>query len=74
MLDRKLRRQKLVIYISRAIDIEPTPLQSAGARQEYYELLLGQLRAEFRQLHEMLPGIFPHGRITPMKDADHFRH
>ena len=74
MLDRKLRRQKLVIYISRAIDAEPTPLQSAGARQEYYELLLGQLRSEFRQLHEMLLGIFPHGRITPMKDADHFRH
>ena len=43
-----------VIYISRAIDAEPTLLQSAGARQEYYELLLGQLRSEFRQLHEML--------------------
>ena len=74
MLDRKLRRQKLVIYISRAIDAEPSPLQSAGARQEYYELLLGQVRSEFRQLHEMLLGIFPHGRISPMKDADHFRH
>ena len=74
MLDRKLRRQKLVIYISRAIEAEPTPLQSAGARQEYYELLLGQLRSEFRQLHEMLLGMFPHGRITAMKDADHYRH
>ncbi len=27
MLDRKLRRQKLVIYIARAIDTVPTPLQ-----------------------------------------------
>jgi hypothetical protein len=74
MLDRKLRRQRLVLYISRSIDVEPKALQSVQVRREYYELLLGQLNAEFKQIHEMLLGIFPHSRIVPMKDADHYRH
>ncbi len=74
MLDRKLRRQRLILYISRSIDVEPTALQSAKVREEYYQLLLGQMGAEFGQINEMLIGIFPHSRIVPMKDADHYRH
>jgi hypothetical protein len=74
MLDRKLRRQRLILYVSRVIEAEPQPLQSASTRRDYYELLLGQLRSEFHQVHETLLGIFPHARITPMKDADHYRH
>jgi hypothetical protein len=74
MLDRKLRRQRLVLYISRCIDADPGALHSAAARRDYYELLLGQLRSEFHQVHETLLGIFPHARIVPMKDADHYRH
>jgi hypothetical protein len=76
MTERRLRRQRLVFYISRRIETSPKGLQSKTALAEYYEQLLAQLGAEFEHVHEMLMGIFSGqgARIIPMKAADHFRH
>lgn len=74
MTERQLRRQRLILYVTRAITAEPPLVQSREARRNYYDALLGQLSAEFDHVHEMLLGIFPEARITPMADVDHFRH
>ncbi len=76
MTERRLRRQRLVFYISRRIESSPKGLQSESALTEYYQNLLAQLGAEFEHVHEMLMGIFSGqgARILPMKDADHYRH
>jgi hypothetical protein len=76
MTERKLRRQRLVFYISRRIENSPRGIQSKSALADYYEHLLAQLRSEFDHVHEMLAGIFASqgARIIPMKDADHYRH
>ena len=47
MSERKLRRQKLIIYISRALDASPKGLPSEKGLSEYYQALLDQLDAEF---------------------------
>ncbi len=76
MTERKLRRQRLVFYLSRKIETSSKGIKSAAALTEYYNQLLGQLRSEFEHTHEMLTEIFAgqSARIIPMKDADHFRH
>jgi hypothetical protein len=76
MTDRRLRRQRLVLYISRKIDCSAKGIHSKAALTEYYEQVLAQFHAEFDHAHELLTSIFSGqgARITPMKDADHFRH
>jgi hypothetical protein len=76
MAERRLRRQRLVLYVSRRIESSARGIQSKSALTEYYEHLLGQLRAEFEHIHELLTNIFSGqgARIRLMKDADHFRH
>src|SRR3954468_21255718 len=43
MSERKLRRQRVIFYISRALENVPTKFQTAGARRDYYTTLLDQL-------------------------------
>jgi hypothetical protein len=76
MTERKLRRQRLIFYLSRKIEASASGLKSTAALSEHYHQLLGQLKAEFEQKHELLTEIFAGqgARIIPMKDADHFRH
>jgi hypothetical protein len=76
MTERRLRRQRLVFYLSRKIETSAKGIKSAAALTEYYNQLLGQLQSEFEHTHEMLTDIFAGqgARIIPMKDADHFRH
>ena len=76
MLNRKLRRQRIVIYISRKIDKTTGFAASRGKLTRFYEHLLEQLQQEFAQVHETLRGIFTGQgtRILPMNDADHYRH
>ncbi len=76
MTERRLRRQRLVFYLSRKIETSSKGIKSAAALSEYYNQLLGQFRSEFEHTHEMLTEIFAGqgARIIPMKDADHFRH
>jgi hypothetical protein len=76
MMDRKLRRQRVIIYITRALDNQPNLAQSGKARRDYYETLLDQLTSEFEHTHRVLLEVFSSSamRVTPMTDADHFRH
>jgi hypothetical protein len=76
MADRNLRRQRLVLYISRKIDNSPKATSTAKALAAFYEMTLEQMQAEFTQVHEMLANIFAGqgARIIPMTDADHYRH
>jgi hypothetical protein len=76
MMERRLRRQRLVLYISRKLETGPKGLHSGRALTEYYDTLLNQLQGEFAQVHEVLATIFSGqgARIVPMTDADHFRH
>ncbi len=76
MMERRLRRQKLVLYISRKIENGPKGLHSKSALADYYETSLNQLQAEFAQVHEVLAAVFSGqgARIIPMTDADHYRH
>ena len=76
MSDRKLRRQRVILYISRALESVPTAFQTAAARRDYYATLLDQLVGEFAHVHRLLLEIFASAgtRVLPMNDLDHFRH
>jgi type IV secretion system protein TrbE len=76
MVNRQLRRQRLVIYVSRAIEGAPKGMQTERALSEYYNAVLDQLQTEFAQVHETFIEIFSGqgARIVPMTDADHYRH
>lgn len=74
MSERKLRRQRVVLYLSRGL--EGVPPRTAAARRDYYRNLLDQLETEFSQQGHLLSEIFgPTGaRVIPMGDLDHYRH
>ena len=74
MVERRLRRQRLVLYFSRAVETSPAFVATATKQQEHYSALLTEMGTEFEQLHQMLTNVFPGARITPMMDADHYRH
>lgn len=76
MENRQLRRQRLILYISRKIESSPKGIRSEEALTKYYETLLEQLQGEFAQVHEVLLGIFSGqgARIIPMTDDDHYLH
>ncbi|MEI2725681.1 MAG: hypothetical protein V9H26_19850 [Verrucomicrobiota bacterium] len=48
MSERKLRRQRVIFYISRALENVPKSFQTAAARRDYYNTLLDQLRDRVR--------------------------
>jgi type IV secretion system protein TrbE len=76
MTERKLRRQRVVFYISRSLENVPKTLTSNAALREYYLTLLDQLETEFAQVQHLLVEIFASTgtRIVPMMDVDHFKH
>ncbi|PYJ85231.1 MAG: hypothetical protein DME22_09925 [Verrucomicrobia bacterium] len=76
MSERKLRRQRVILYISRALENVPTTFQIAAARRDYYATLLDQLVTEYDHVFRLLLEIFGSAgaRILPMSDLDHFRH
>lgn len=76
MTNRKLRRQRLVLWISRKIDVSPPSVSMWSSLTQHYDHLLEQLEQEFIQVREMLDGIFAGQgtHIIPMKDEDHYRH
>jgi hypothetical protein len=75
MTERKLRRQRVILYISRALENSPKSFRSAASRREYYSTLLDQLQTEYSHIHQLLLEIFGSNgaRVLPMSDADHFR-
>src|SRR5664280_901202 len=76
MVERKLRRQRVVFYISRSLENVPRTLTSNAALREYYLTLLDQLEMEFTHVHHLLKEIFASAgtRVLPMTDLDHFKH
>ena len=76
MTERKLRRQRLAIYVSRRIESGPDFDASAADLTTHYNHLLDQLEREFAQVHELLVATFAGqgAHVTPMQDADHYRH
>jgi len=76
MSERKLRRQRVILYISRALENVPTAFQTAASRRDYYATMLDQLATEHEHVFRLLLEIFGSAgaRILPMSDLDHFRH
>ena len=76
MTNRQLRRQRLVLYISRRLETSSPIFSSRKSLTKRYDHLLNQLEQEFLQVYETLTGIFSGQgtRIRPMTDADHYRH
>ena len=76
MIDRKLRRQCVILYISRPLENVPKIIQTAKAHREYYAALLEQLQTEYEHVHHILDEIFGSAgaRVVTMGDADHYRH
>ena len=63
----KLRRQRVIFYISRSLENVPKAFQTVAARRDYYNTLLDQLETEFEHVHRLLLEIFGSGgaRILP---------
>jgi hypothetical protein len=74
MVDRQLRRQRLVLFFSRSIETSPALMTTATRQHAHCDALLQEMTTEFEQLQQMLANVFPGARITPMNDADHYRH
>ena len=76
MVERKLRRQRVVFYVSRSLENVPKTLTSNAALREYYLTLLDQLETEFAHVQHLLVEIFASAgsRVLPMTDLDHFKH
>ena len=76
MRERRLRRQRVLLYVARQIESVPPFAGSRAALTRHYDHLLGQLTQEFSQMQEILSGIFSGqgARILAMNDTDHFRH
>ena len=76
MVERRLRRQRVVFYVSRSLENVPKTLTTNAALREYYLTLLDQLETEFAHVQHLLVEIFASAgtRVLPMTDLDHFRH
>jgi hypothetical protein len=74
MIDRRLRRQRLVLFFSRKIETSPSIIATAARQHSQHDALLQQMAREFEHLQQILTNILSGARITPMNDADHYRH
>ncbi|HUD47140.1 MAG TPA: hypothetical protein VMR33_09935, partial [Candidatus Baltobacteraceae bacterium] len=76
MVERKLRRQRVIFYVSRSLENTPRLMTGNAKLREYYLTLLDQLRGEYEHVHKLVMDIFTSAgaRILPMTDLDHFRH
>ena len=76
MTERKLRRQRVILYVSRSLENTPRTFTSNSALREYYLTMLDQLEMEFSHVHHLLKEIFASAgtRVLPMSDLDHFKH
>jgi hypothetical protein len=76
MVDRKLRRQRVIIYVSRALENTPKLATGNATLRHFYLTLLDQLRTEFEHVRQLFMDIFASTgtRVLPMTDIDHFKH
>src|SRR5438045_4063255 len=54
MSERKLRRQRVVFYVSRTLEHVPSAFQHTAASRNYYGTLLDQFESESVQVNELL--------------------
>jgi type IV secretion system protein TrbE len=76
MMERQLRRQRVILYISQPLENTPRLITSDAALRDYYDKLLVNLKGGFEHTHQRLVDIFASTgtRVLPMSDLDHFRH
>ncbi len=73
LLSRKLRRERLVLFVTMRITGHVFQPASRGSSTEHCEKLLGQLRVQFEEFSEALRAVFgPETSITPLDDLGHF--
>ncbi|OJV11849.1 MAG: hypothetical protein BGO12_08485 [Verrucomicrobia bacterium 61-8] len=76
MQDGKLRREKLVLFLSKPIGVNPPAGASQELLQEHYKRILAQYGEGFEQHGRVITSLLePHGcRVTAMSSADLFRY
>ncbi|MEZ0300011.1 MAG: VirB4 family type IV secretion system protein [Candidatus Methylacidiphilales bacterium] len=73
MLDRELRREQLVIFVSQSIESYSGNLRSQNGLYDYYNRTLSQLRNDFDEIATTLGLTFGNGTtLRSMSDLDHF--
>jgi len=73
MVDRTLRREQLVLFISQDIETPASLVQSKVGLLDYYYKTLRQLRSGFDEVGETLTAILGAGTtVRPMTDLEHF--
>jgi hypothetical protein len=73
MMDRTLRREQLVLFISQDIEFSSSLVQSKVGLLDYYYKTLHQLRSHFDELGVSLTTIFGAGTTArAMSDLEHF--
>lgn len=71
---RKLRREKLRVFLSRKIDASlPLRLVGKASQEQYLERLVEQERKNFDTYLGIMRSLFDDTVIEPMSDADHFQ-
>ena len=76
MQEGKLRREKLVLFLSKPIGVNPPAGASQELLQEHYKRILAQYGEGFDQHGRVITSLLePHGcRVTAMSTADLFRY
>ena len=76
MQDGKLRREKLVLFLSKPIGVNPPAGASQELLQEHYKRILAQYGEGFDQHGRVITSLLePHGcRVTAMSTADLYRY
>jgi hypothetical protein len=71
-----LRREKLVLFLSQRITVNPPSGANRSALEDHYKRVLAQYHESFSQHGRVLSSLFePHGgRVTPLQTADLFRY
>ncbi|MEZ0300141.1 MAG: VirB4 family type IV secretion system protein [Candidatus Methylacidiphilales bacterium] len=73
MLNRELRREQLVIFISQSVESYSGNLQTKSGLYDYYEKTLAQLKNDFEEIGNTLSLTFGSGTTARgMTDLDHF--
>lgn len=73
MLNRELRREQLVIFISQGVESYSGNLQTKNGLYDYYEKTLAQLKNDFAEIENTLGLTFGSGTtVRGMTDLDHF--
>src|ERR1700677_89508 len=73
MLDRTLRREQLVLFVSQEIESYSGAAQTKNGLVDYYRQTLGQLRSGFDEMSLVLTTIFGAGTVIRlMSDMEHF--